>query len=38
MIVIGEDEINNNLYQMKNLLTQEQVALSKEDIIAALKK
>ncbi|MDD6302779.1 MAG: histidine--tRNA ligase [Bacillales bacterium] len=38
MIVIGEDEVKNNLYQLKYLINQQQVAMSKEDIVNKLKK
>ena len=37
MIIIGEDEVKNGLYQLKNIETQEQVSLSLEDIISRLK-
>lgn len=37
LVIIGEDEIKNELYQLKNLETQEQVSLSVEDIISKIK-
>ena len=37
MIIIGEDEVKNGLYQLKNIETQEQVSLSLEEIISKLK-
>lgn len=37
LIIIGEDEVNNGLYQLKNLQTQEQISLSAEDIVNKLK-
>ena len=37
MIIIGEDEVKNEMYQLKNIETQEQVSLNLEDIISRLK-
>ena len=37
IVIIGEDEVKNDLYQLKNLETQEQVSLSVEDIISKIK-
>lgn len=37
IVIIGEDEVKNDLYQLKNLETQEQVSLNVEQIINKLK-
>lgn len=37
LIIIGEDEVKNGLYQLKNTETQEQVSLSLEEIVNRLK-
>lgn len=36
MLIIGEDEINNNVFQLKNIQTQEQIEVSKEELIEKL--
>jgi histidyl-tRNA synthetase len=38
LIIIGDDEINNHVYQIKNLLTQEQISLTKDQLLEYLKK
>lgn len=37
-VIIGEDEINKNVYQLKNLQTQEQVEVNYEDLIKKIKE
>lgn len=37
MIIIGEDEVNSQIYQLKNIQTQEQESLSINEIIDRLK-
>ncbi len=37
-IIIGEDEINKNVYQLKNLQTQEQIEVNYEDLVKTIKE
>ena len=38
IIVVGEDEVTNKKYNLKNMITGEQRLLGKEEILSALKK
>lgn len=38
VLIVGDDEINNNQFQMKNMETGQQVPVSSEDIIAAVQE
>jgi histidyl-tRNA synthetase len=38
VLIVGDDEINNNEFQMKNMETGQQVPVSSEDIIAAVQE
>jgi len=38
VLIVGDDEINNNQFQMKNMETGQQVPVSSEDLIAAVQE
>ena len=37
-VIIGEDEVNKNVYQLKNLETQEQVEVTYEELVRTIKE
>lgn len=38
VLIIGEDEINSNIFQLKNLKTREQISLTGEELIPFIKE